>query len=250
MGGSSIAFVVALVVCEISDSTDFSRTTSPSPQCALLAVRLLTLAATVAVLLRPRRPEPVPWATFRRRNRAAFLAGAGFLIMAALSAMIGSMDAPTSGVPTLLGMFGGGSVLLAAAFIRRRATHPARGGRDRIDRLCRRFSQRRHELVLLSVGPALLALAGFSWQLMRTAARPPVDFWETRWREWKWSLAVLAVAATVLVTWYFSAEWATTLAFGAVPATVALLSLADDLATDRFAGAVQQIRTRSPLHLD
>lgn len=170
--------------------------------------------------------------------------------MAALSAMIGSMDAPTSGVPTLLGMFGGGSVLLAAAYFAGVRLIPLGVGATALTVCVVAFLNGDTSSVLLSVGPALLALAGFSWQLMRTAARPPVDFWETRWREWKWSLAVLAVAATVLVTWYFSAEWATTLAFGAVPATVALLSLADDLATDRFAGAVQRIRTRSPLHLD
>ena len=249
VGGSSIAFVVALVVCEIWIDGLLPDDIAVAAV-ALLAVRLLTLAATVAVLLRPRRPEPVPWATFRRRNRAAFLAGAGFLIMAALSAMIGSMDAPTSGVPTLLGMFGGGSVLLAAAYFAGVRLIPLGVGATALTVCVVAFLNGDTSSVLLSVGPALLALAGFSWQLMRTAARPPVDFWETRWREWKWSLAVLAVAATVLVTWYFSAEWATTLAFGAVPATVALLSLADDLATDRFAGAVQRIRTRSPLHLD
>ena len=97
-----------------------------------------------------------------------------------------------------------------------------------------------------------MTLGGFYWQLRRTAERPPLDFWETLWREWKWPLAVLSVAATVLTTWSISQDWTAALVFGAVPATFALLNLAYDLATDHLAGVVQRYRLGSwfPVHLD
>jgi len=99
---------------------------------------------------------------------------------------------------------------------------------------------------------ALPVLAGFYWQLRRTAERPPPDFWETRWREWKWPLAVLAVAVTMLVAWLASQEWSTTLAIGAVPTAIAVLILAHDLATDHLGDFVQHHRlgARFPLHFD
>ena len=151
----------------------------------------------------------------------------------------------------MLGMFGGGSVLLAAAYFAGVRLIPLGVGATALTVCVVAFLNGDTSSVLLSVGPAT---AGARWLLLAVDAHcgtaacgllgDPLAGVEVAARR------LWLVAATVLVTWYFSAEWATTLAFGAVPATVALLSLADDLATDRFAGAVQRIRTRSPLHLD
>ena len=135
VGGSSIAFVVALVVCEIWIGGLLPDDIAVAAG-ALLAVRLLTLAASSPVLLRPRRPEPVPWATFRRRNRGI-----------PCGSRIPDHGNPVgndrvNGCPNLRSPNIAGDV--------RRRISPARpqrtslgvrlipaGGRDRIDRLCR-----------------------------------------------------------------------------------------------------------------
>jgi hypothetical protein len=57
---------------------------------------------------------------------------------------------------------------------------------------------------------------------------------------------------TILVARLIFGEWSVALPFGAVPATIALLTLAHDLATDHLAGFVQRHRlgARIPLHFD
>ena len=115
VGGGSVIFLGALLLCYSRDQ-DASAEDVAVAAVALLAARLLTLVAIVAALFLRRSTQPVTWATFQGRNRIAFLAGVGSLIMAALAAKIGWLDAPASGIPILLGMFGGGAVLLAAAY--------------------------------------------------------------------------------------------------------------------------------------
>jgi hypothetical protein len=259
IGGSSVVFLAALFL-----SIGYAGASDDALAVVLLVVRLVTLASTLAGLLLNRGTVPVQWATFQRRNRTTFLVSAGTLVVG--TSMVAALNAGLPAVPEqsstaftlvveaamVIGLYGGGPVLLGAAYFAGVRLIPLGAGAMIIFfGIDAAFTS--------TVGPgllfcpaALLVLAAFYWQLRRTAERPPPDFWETRWREWKWPLAVLAVAGTMLVAWLASEEWSVTLACGAVPAVIALLTLAHDLATDHLAGFVQRHRlgARIPLHFD
>jgi hypothetical protein len=107
-------------------------------------------------------------------------------------------------------------------------------------------------LALLFGLPGLLVLAAFWRQLQRARERPPLDFWETAWSEWKWPLAVAATVATAAFTWYFSGDLVWVLWLTAVPATWAVLNLAVDLLAYRVTSIVARYRldSRLLLHLN
>jgi hypothetical protein len=251
MGGSSIAFLMTLAICDEGRTSASPEADAGVAAVVLLAVRLLTLASTVAALLLPRRTWPVQWATFQKRNRIAFAVATGVVMILALAVIAvnttemaeGSIASALSIVASL-GLLAGGSVVSAAAYFAGVRLIPLGAGVMVI-------------LVGLLMGSlgamfvaVLLTFGCFYLQLRRTADHPPVDFWETRWRRWKWPLAVLAVVATVVLIWQLSGEWTVAFVVGAFPATIALLNLINDLATDRFAGLVQRLGSWLPLHLD
>jgi hypothetical protein len=261
IGASSIAFFIALVICNEVRTAAAPGDDIGVAAVALLAAQLLTLSSTVAALLLSRRTPPVQWETFQKRNRIAFLMATGVVVVGTLAWAVAKADL-ISGLSQLLdevvgfvvacAMLASGLVLLGAAYFAGVRLIPLGvGGAVILAGVALGVDTAAGGVYALLFCPAaLLTLSGFYWQVRRTAQRPPLDFWETRWREWKWPLAVLAVAATVLPVWLLSGEWAGALAFGAFPATCALLNLIYDLATDRFAGVLQRLGSRLPLHLD
>jgi len=86
------------------------------------------------------------------------------------------------------GLLASGSVLLAAAYFAGVRLIPVGAGGTAIAFGVVTGIDAATDLAyeLLFCSAALVALGGCYWQLRRTAERPPQDFWETRWRGWKW----------------------------------------------------------------
>jgi hypothetical protein len=231
----------------------------------LLGARLLTLVAIVAALRPPSRALPIPWTTFERYNRRTFLGSLAALavVIVVLPFADDAISGSTNELAQFLllnavfvGLFGAAAGVLAAAYVGGvRAVPLTVGGTIAGFGLGFGLSHGINgdfgEALLYGI-PCLLLLACGYLQLRRVTDRPPLDFWETRWHDWKWPLAIAAVVATAVISWSFSGNWVATLWVTAIPATAAVLNLATELLGDRLARAAQRHRlgARISLHFD
>ena len=263
VGLSSAVFFAALFICARWGNAVESAEEDAVVATTLLSARLLTLGSITAALLLPRAARPVQWSSFQGRNRSAFFVAAGVVV-----AIVGGWMVTTANLvegwtqltrdpvwgdviesSAVFVVFAAAPILLAAAYFAGVRLIPLVAG-GTILAFCAGAGMAGDTRLLLSLAfPAALVLAGFYWQFRRTVEWPPLDFWETRWREWKWPLTVLTVAATATVTWFLSKAWDVVLVISAVPATVALLNLAYNLTLDRLARVIQ-LGSRFPLHFD
>ena len=242
------------------------RTTDVVGAAILLGARLLTLVAIVAALRPPpSRALPIPWTTFERYNRRTFLGSLAALavVIVVLPFADDAISGSTNELAQFLllnavfvGLFGAAAGVLAAAYVGGvRAVPLTVGGTIAGFGLGFGLSYGINgdfgEALLYGI-PCLLLLACGYLQLRRVTDRPPLDFWETRWHDWKWPLAIAAVVATAVISWSFSGSWVATLWVTAIPATAAVLNLATELLGDRLARAAQRHRlgARISLHFD
>jgi hypothetical protein len=96
---------------------------------------------------------------------------------------------------------------------------------------------------------SVVLVAAFAVQLRHYRDRPPPEFWETHWYEWKRPLLVGVPGVAGVLTWIISGgQVEATIWFTAVPAAFAVLNAA----ASRFGAftARNRLDVRSSLHLD
>ena len=180
-------------ISAISFSIAFSVLLQPSlddTELTLLTVgRLLTLATTVAALLPAGQGVAVPWPTFQRRCKRAFILSGGFIVLATGWLVIVMTTSPLDFDKTLLGplMLAGftasGTIVLAAAYFAGVRYTPLVAGGAMLVHGGAATLANQFEMALGFGLPGLLVLGAFYWQIRRTAERPPREPWETRWRK-------------------------------------------------------------------
>ena len=222
-----------------------------------VGIRLVTLATTVAALLPAGQGVAVPWATFQRRCRRAFVLSSGFVVVLGASVLTANGFAWNSPNELILVVVTAGSIIpgttvLAAAYFAGVRYVPLLAGGAVAGCGVGLTLANETELALVFGLPGLLALGGFYWQMRRVAERPPLDFWETRWHKWRWPLAMLPVVATATVDWPFYFRSVLALVFASIAAGMLLLHAITELISDRFAGTVLRFRNKLPflLHFD
>lgn len=221
--------------------------------------QVIALLWTVAVLSRRFVSTVVPWAVFQRRNRVVFLVGLSVGLLAALSFDLLAMYVPwfadANGLfwvlPTLVfAMFTGLAVGLGAAYVGGVRVVPlAAGGVVLMSMAICSGNPSTRMATLLLLAPSGAVLTGFVLQLRRYRERPPPEFWETRWYEWRIPLMVGTPGVAGVIAWILSGANVTATAwFAGIPAAFAVLNLT----SGRISAFVARSRlgTRFPLHLD
>lgn len=229
------------------------------PELTLLTVgRLLTLATTVAALLPAGQGVAVPWPTFQRRCKRAFILSGGFIIVLATSwSAIGTTITPLDfndtplGPLTLAGLTIAGTTALAAAYFAGVRYVPLLVGGTVVTYGIAGVLANETEPAIMFSLLGLLVLGAFYWQIQRTAERPPRESWETRWHKWRWPLAILPVAASATLgslNGFVYFLWIPAI-FVFAPGIILLLHAMAELTPSRFTDAVTRFRDKSPLVL-
>lgn len=243
LGGSSLVFLT-IAIASLFVFTISSSGTAAIPA-ALLAARILTLIPTVMALRRSRQQgQPVTWPAFQKRNRVTFL-----VTTAALLCTL-PLDAVSSGLWILVNMAVLPTLLASAYFAGVRIIPLMAGGL--VLSISNAVMTDGLPLLFIGAPASILVLSAFYWQLRRVKEHPPLDFSETKWRKWKWPIAVATVAATATVTSFLDSNWTAVLILTAIPAMWTALSAVSELLSNRLARAASRCRLVSWIlfHLD
>ncbi|GIM89139.1 hypothetical protein [Paractinoplanes toevensis] len=221
----------------------------------LVTEPILAVAWTASVLTRRFADVPVPWPAFQRRNRrvlttallVTLLAGAlGFLGTRTESWPAALLDSDWGQAIAFCLAVGGFAIGFGGAYVGGVRIVPLTAGV--VVAVTPVFNDIGDFITLLAL-PALLLLVVVVVLLRRYRDRPPPEFWETRWYEWKRPLLVGVPGVAGVLTWILSGGdlWLTAW-FAGIPAVFAALNAT----ADRIGAFVARNRldVRFPLHLD
>ncbi|GIF20385.1 hypothetical protein BJ973_001710 [Actinoplanes tereljensis] len=221
-----------------------------------VAEPFIALVWTTAVLVWPFKPSVVAWPTFQRRNRAVYYVSCGVVVFVetifalAQSSEGGTTLASWQSACVVCLLFAGTAASLGAAYAGGVRVVPAAMAGVLLVSVAVLFdsAEDRSAGLFLAV-PAIVMLAAFAVRLHRHRDRPPLEFAESWWYQWRSSMMVAVPGLSGVVGWIVyggdleGAAW-----FGGVPALFALLHVIGN----RFGAfaARNRLSSRLPLHFD